>query len=341
MLVIAVALVITACGSKSANDVIGDLEDRVENLNSYKGNGVMALQTGENTQEYNVEVWYKKPNYYRIELTNAEKNISQIVLRNDEGVFVLTPHLKKSFRFQSDWPNKNGQIYLFQTLVSSVTEDEERKFATNNDDLVFDVKANYRNSMMVRQEITFTKQYEPKQVRVMDAQDKEIVTMQFQSFEFDSTFEADDFDMERNMTSWNLESQMSSIMTDETVEGMEEEEQLQQLSGVIIPAYTPEGVVQQGISDMQLGDDDAVLIHYAGDYQYTIVQSTPRDQAVHANSMQGDLVDLGYTFAVLTGDEMKMMHWYNEGVEFRLMTADLPLDEMIAIAKSVQGQIGK
>ena len=32
-----------------------------------------------------------------------QKDQSQIILRNEEGVFVLTPALNKSFRFQSDW----------------------------------------------------------------------------------------------------------------------------------------------------------------------------------------------------------------------------------------------
>jgi hypothetical protein len=55
----------------------------------------------------------------------------------------------------------------------------------------------------------------------------------------------------------------------------------------------------------------------------------------------GDVVDLGYTIAVLSGDEKKTMIWTSDGVEYRLSTADLPTDEMIRIAQSVQGRLGK
>src|SRR5699024_2823393 len=100
---------------------------------TYKSSGTMALIAGEEAQEYLVDVWYKSPDYYRIALTNEQHDITQIVLKNDDGVFVLTPHLNKSFRFQSDWPTDKGQVYLYQTLVSSVVEDEARQFTVDED----------------------------------------------------------------------------------------------------------------------------------------------------------------------------------------------------------------
>ena len=35
-------------------------------------------------------------------------------------VRVLTPSLNKSFKFQSDWPYNNSQVYLLQTLLSDI-----------------------------------------------------------------------------------------------------------------------------------------------------------------------------------------------------------------------------
>ena len=40
------------------------------------------------------------------------KDQSQIILRNEEGVFVLTPALNKSFRFQSDWPQNSSRLFI-------------------------------------------------------------------------------------------------------------------------------------------------------------------------------------------------------------------------------------
>ncbi len=54
-----------------------------------------------------------------------KKDQSQIILRNEEGVFVLTPALNKSFRFQSDWPQNSSQAYLYESLVRDILQDKK------------------------------------------------------------------------------------------------------------------------------------------------------------------------------------------------------------------------
>ena len=78
-----------------------------------------------------------------------------MILRNDEGVFVLTPALNKSFRFQSDWPQNSSQAYLFESLVKDIANDPEAKFNVVEDKYVFETKTNYQNNKMLpTQEIT-------------------------------------------------------------------------------------------------------------------------------------------------------------------------------------------
>jgi hypothetical protein len=38
---------------------------------------------------------------------------------------------------------------------------------------------------------------------------------------------------------------------------------------------------------------------------------------------------------------VKTLSWMDQGVEFRLSTADLPQEEMIKVAQSLENQIGK
>ena len=109
---------LAGCGQKSQEDVVDALDKKLNEMERYKVNAKMTLETGEEPQRYDVEIWHQKPSYYRVELKNATKEQSQIILRNDEGVFVLTPALNKSFRFQSDWPENGSQAYLYNTLVT-------------------------------------------------------------------------------------------------------------------------------------------------------------------------------------------------------------------------------
>src|SRR5690554_6044910 len=187
-IVLCVSLVLAGCGKKSAEGVVEDLEQVLGKMNSYKASGSMLLHTGQEPLEYQVEVWFQDPHYYRIALTNKKKDITQIVLRNDDGVFVLTPHLNKSFRFQSDWPDHQGQVYLYQTLAKSILKDNERLFTIEKDSksYVFDVAANYDNSSLVRQKIWLDQHsYAPEHVEISDQNANVMVVVEYDHFEFD------------------------------------------------------------------------------------------------------------------------------------------------------------
>ncbi|MET1171307.1 outer membrane lipoprotein-sorting protein [Paenibacillus amylolyticus] len=200
-MVLVLSVLLAACGKKDAAAVVKDLNEVVGEMESYQGAGVMTLHTGDTPQQYKVEVWHQKPSYYRIALTNAKKDVTQIVLRNDEGVFVLTPSQNKSFRFQSNWPDNQGQVYLYETLIRSITGDTTRQFADEKESYVFDVAANYNTHALVRQKIWLNKSdYAPKQVEVSDSNANVVVDVKFDSFKFGAAFEKDAFDMQRNMT---------------------------------------------------------------------------------------------------------------------------------------------
>ncbi|WP_328699995.1 DUF4367 domain-containing protein [Chengkuizengella marina] len=342
IVVICVSLILSACGSRDADDVVGDLEKKLKDLESYHGTGTMTLNTGNEAQEYQLEVSYKSPHFYRISITNTERDVTQIVLRNEEGVFVLTPHLQKSFRFQSDWPGQQGQVYLYETLVNSIITDDERQFTKDDEQksFVFDVNANYQNRSLSRQKIWLSKDgYEPQQVEIADDNASVLVLVRFNEFEFDKQFEDDAFDMQRNLSMWQMKS-LPTFLADQEAMDEEVESGPTNLSfGVYTPSYTPDGVEFSDLREVQRDDHLAILVRYAGVYNYTIIEEKPEAQDV--NLSQGEIIDLGYTFAVLTGEVQKTLSWYYDGVEFKLTTDDLPKEEMIKVAQSLEGQIGK
>jgi outer membrane lipoprotein-sorting protein len=371
--VMCLALVLAGCGigKKDAGSIVKDLDHVISKADSYQASGSMILHTGSQPQEYQVEVAFSPEHFYRISLTNASKDVTQIVLRNEEGVFVLTPHLKKSFRFQSDWPENQGQVYLFQSLARSIIADKDRQFTTDNDTYVFDVAANYQNEQLSRQKIWLNKKtLAPTQVQVSDTNQNVMVQVNFTKFEFDAKFDKDYFQMERNMTSWNMQTlpTMSDVkvtdadhpaasvtdknlsatggQSDQAATGTKTDAtkpnaaaSKPQSVGIIEPSYLPKDVVKQDITDMKLGEDAAVLLRYKGKYNFSMVEVRP--QAKSVSLQPGDIVDLGFTIGVLTGEDKKTLTWTNDGVEFRLTTGDLPTNEMIKVAMATEGQSGK
>jgi len=470
-----VAMMLAGCGVglKSADTVVRDLDKAVTGLESYKGAGTMTLHTGAQPLEYRVEVWYQKPQYYRIALTNAKKDITQIVLRNDEGVFVLTPSLNKSFRFQSDWPQNQGQVYLYQTLAQSILIDNSRKFTTDKDAYVFDVMANYQNGSLARQKIWLDKKtLAPQRVEVSDSNATVMVDVTFDSFSFGDKFKDGDFDTAANLgvpkddgganggaaspggeagkpssdgtaggdgkSDPGAESGSAGEGTEDGADGAaggdpaagespeaggpasgsgddgaaggdaaagESPEADGRASGsgdgaaaggdaaagespeadgpasgsgddgaagddaadsagagdsgqaaaadpgngggreaepafaAMEPSYLPDGTALKDMEEIKLGGSRGVILRYAGDYDFSLIQSHPKDRAV--SLVRGDLVDLGFTVALLTGDAQKTLTWTYGGVEYRLTSGNMDEREMIKVAQSVEAELGK
>ena len=61
-------------------------------------------------------------------------------------VYVITPSLNKSFKFQSDWPNNNSQSYLLTSVAKDLKDDSAYKFTQKDKDYVFTTKTNYPNN---------------------------------------------------------------------------------------------------------------------------------------------------------------------------------------------------
>lgn len=366
-IVIITSLVLAACGKKDANGVVKDLDKTVAQLESYQGSGTMTLYTGDKPQEYKVEVWYQNPSFYRIALTNAQKDITQIVLRNDQGVYVLTPSLNKSFRFQSDWPENQGQVYLYQTLARSILSDSSRQFESDKDSYIFEVAANYNTHALVRQKIWLAKDnYAPKQVQVSDGEAKVVVEVKFDSFDFDAKFDEKSFDMQHNLDAAAEQSQGTLLEVDENgmlvektpaddaaavgdgsepttgelaMPGDKADSASMEPFGVIVPTYLPDGVLYEDDTVLENDERSTVLLRYGGTYQFTLTESHSPDRT--ASLVPGEVIDMGFTVGLLTGDALQTLTWTVDGLEFRITSEDLPVTEMIKIAASMQDQTGK
>lgn len=79
-------LLLVGCGN-SSDDVVKKLSKKVE-TDSYHLSGELAIQNNEDTYLYDVDVSYAKENNFRVSLKNKTNDHEQIILRNEEGVYV-------------------------------------------------------------------------------------------------------------------------------------------------------------------------------------------------------------------------------------------------------------
>jgi outer membrane lipoprotein-sorting protein len=321
---------ISACGEKSKEDVMESLKEKAEEMSGYKAQAKMTLKTGEEVQSYEIDVWHKKAeddDYYRVKLNNpnSEKG-NQIILRNAEGVFVLTPALNKSFKFQSKWPENTSQPYLYTSLINDVLSDNEGKFKEADGQYVFTTKTNYQsNKNLPYQDITFDKKtLKPISVQVYDKDYNALVDITFSSFEFDPEFAEDDFDTKKNLTTSTAEVPAMANVEDEELT-------------VLYPTVKFEGTSLVEEREVDFENGTRVILTFEGEKNFTLVQEkytafpTSLTNPVEVN---GEPVNLGFTISAMTD---RSIEWNQGNTRFYLASEDLTRKEMIEVAGSVNG----
>lgn len=314
-------LVLAGCGKKSQDEVVTDLTNKVSEMKGYKMKGEMTLKASTKEQKYDVEVWYKKPNFYRVSLTNDEKGHTQMILRNKEGVYVVTPSLNKSYKFQSDWPKQSSQAYLYESLVKDIAKDKKAKFKETDEEYVFETKTNYSNKEALPiQEIAFEKDsLEPEYVKIKDAQGNIIVEIEFDDVKFNPSFKEKDFDTQKNMTSMKL-SEEELTVSDQPI-------------SVQYPLLTLEGV--NLLEEKKISRENGMrhVLVYGGEKNFTLIEEKAQVEDVAAVEMtMGEPVDLGVSVGILTDH---MLSWTYNGIQFYLASTDLTKEEMVSVASSL------
>lgn len=196
LIMFALMFVLGGCGKVSENDVIKDLTKKINNSKAYYIEGTLEIVNNEDVYTYDVEVSYAKKDNYKVNLVNTVNNHEQIILRNSDGVYVVTPRINKSFKFQSDWPYNNSQVYLLTPLLEDITNDDNREFTKIDNGYKIVVAANYPNNpKLVKQEILLDKKINIKKVTVMDTNGNPQITMKFEKIDLNSKFDDDYFDL--------------------------------------------------------------------------------------------------------------------------------------------------
>lgn len=327
-LVVVTIFALSGCGGKSQDKVSKKIEKRLSQVEGYKIEATMTMKTGQEARNYKVNVWFKKADkdFYRVDLTNEEDAHQQTILKNEEGVFVLTPVLNKSFKFQSDWPENNGQPYLYQSLIQDIQLDKDAIFTTSDDHYVFKTKTNYMNSKhLPYQELYFDKKtYLPSYVKVLGVDEETLIEVTFNHINVNPKFSEADF---------NRESILGTKVEEETMADIEPNADFE----VLLPVVT-KGAELVETDEVMLADGKRVIMTFKGERNFTLIQE--RINAVPASTSEmveltGELVNLGHSIGAVSND---IIEWDHQGTTFYLASEEMTMDELIEVASSIYGK---
>ncbi len=190
---------LTGCGKYSEKTIVKDLNKKINAVTGYHIEGTMEIYNGEDVYTYDVDSSYENDNY-RVSLTNKLNNHEQIILRNADGVYVLTPSLNKSFKFQSNWPENNSQVYILKSILTDINKDENIKLEEKNGKYILNTKISYSNNKNLNnQKIYMDKKLNFEKIEVFDESGNKQIKMTFDNIDLKATFNNKYFSTSENM----------------------------------------------------------------------------------------------------------------------------------------------
>ena len=310
---------VTGCGKTSESDVLSELDKKISNSNGYIMTATLEVLNNDDIYNYEVETAYKKDDYYKITLTNTSNNHEQIILRNDDGVYVLTPSLNKSFKFQSDFPYNNSQIYLLQSIINDISNDDERTFEKNDKSYIFTSSVNYPNNRnLTKQKVTFDEGLNLTEAIVLDSDEVPSMTLKVNDIDFSPSFKDNYFDLEEIMSTVNLE---------------EEAIETSAIDDVIYPMVLPEGTKLESEEKVDMTDGERVILTFSGDKPFLLVEETVKtmDEFTVIPTM-GEPVMFMDSLGVLSDNSV---NFTSGGINYYLVSDVMSQDELIEIANSI------
>lgn len=312
----------TGCGKGGEKDILSDLEKKVNNNKAYQVQGTLEISNNDDTYHYDVVASFKQKDYYRVSLKNQANNHEQIILKNPEGVYVLTPSLNKSFKFQSDWPYNNSQVYLLKSIVEDIKNDEKREFVQNENGYVFTTKVNYPNNhKLVRQQVTLDKDLNFKEVVVMDEADIPQMTMIFAKVDMNPTFDDKYFDLNEAMSTCSTCGEENQ--TTETGA----------LDDIIFPLYLPSGTKLTNQDKIEKTNGERIILTFEGEKPFLLVEETvdiPEELSVIPT--YGEPYLLIDTVGALSDNSVT---WTTGGIDYYLVSDVMSQAELLEVARSV------
>lgn len=305
---------LVGCNKMDSNGAIKKYKNLLNDNSMYVLKGIMDIVSNEELYHYNVEVDYMQGDYYKATLQNIDNKSEQIILKNENGVYVITPDLNKSFKFESEWPYNSSQSYILASILKDLENDSNVVFEESGDDYILSSTVNYpNNSSLVSQKVTFDKEMYPKSVEVYNKEGIVNITFKISELNFKPTFSEDNFE---------VESSASDDCCEET----------SKIDEVIYPLYLPVGTTFKSEETVKTDESERVILTFSGEKSFILIEeaaSAPKEFEVMSTS--GELV---FYENILGSLNETSLTWNMNGKNYYIIGENLTNEELLKVASS-------
>ena len=327
-------LVVSGCGRASNKNLVKDLKKKLDDSNAYHLTGTLEIYRNEEKYTYDVNSSYQKEDLFKVDLVNQNNNHEQIILKNKEGVYVITPSLNKSFKFQSDWPYNNSQIYLLQPILTDLSNDKKRTIERNKDGYVITSAVNYSSEKdFAKQKVYIDDEKNIKKIEVLDADDNVKMSLSIIDIDYKAKFDEDYFTAAKyqsEITEKNDENKANNNQPSN--DSNKEQSTTSKIEDIVYPMYVPVDTQLSGQDVVETSNGERVILTFTGESAFTVVQET-LNNTNSTNYVYGDPYLILDTVGSITDYSVS---WISNGVEYSVMSDTMNIDELLTVAQSIR-----
>lgn len=321
-----IGIFITGCGKNNTGNVVKNLDNKVKNLKSYKLEGNLEIVNNDNTFNYRVSVDYKENDKYKVSLKNISNNHEQIILKNDDGVYVVTPSLNKSFKFQSEWPNNNSQVYILENIMNDICNDKNSKVYEDNGNYIIESSVNYpNNENLVKQRVEVDNDLIFRKVEVLDKDNNPYMIFTIDSVNYKPNYDENYFEINSIINESNQQ--------DDNKNSSDKSEKTSTLDDIIYPLYVPTGTSLTKEEKVSKTDGERIILTFGGNKSFTLVEEVAVvNDELTVVPTYGEPYMLLDTVASLSSNSL---NWVSNGIEYYIVSDVMNQNELIKVAESL------
>ncbi len=321
-----IGIFITGCGKNNTGNVVKNLDNKVKNLKSYKLEGNLEIVNNDNTFNYRVSVDYKENDKYKVSLKNIANNHEQIILKNDDGVYVVTPSLNKSFKFQSEWPNNNSQVYILENIMNDICNDKNSKVYEDNGNYIIESSVNYpNNENLVKQRVEVDNDLIFRKVEVLDKDNNPYMIFTIDSVNYKPNYDENYFEINSIINESNQQ--------DDNKNSSDKSEKTSTLDDIIYPLYVPTGTSLTKEEKVSKTDGERIILTFGGNKSFTLVEEVAVvNDELTVVPTYGEPYMLLDTVASLSSNSL---NWVSNGIEYYIVSDVMNQNELIKVAESL------
>ena len=352
------------CGKENTDDVLKKFVDNINSSKSYKLTGTMEISNDEESFMYSIESYYLKDNYYKVVLVNQTNNHEQIILKNKEDIYVITPSLNKSFKFQSEWPNNSSQAYLLKNLAADVEKDLKKEIIEEKNGYIIKSSVNYPNN----EELTYQKIYlnNDKVVEKVEVFNKDNIIkikVLFDKVDMKARLDEKDFKLEDYIkeTEDNSKKENNEIDNKKDIENKQNKaenvpdgeskqeeinnnsqpkeenqngtEKTANIENIIYPLYIPSNTYLTSSETIETNNGNRIILTFSGDKNFVLIEEkTMKSEEMEIIPVYGEPLMLTETIGALSANSLS---WDKDNISYYLASTDLNVSEMKTIANSL------